>query len=120
MKELVTRIMSCVLVVMIMSHDVDYCAWANEMNTDEIIEASEVEFVKANYSREERDDIMKIAMSKLDEGEEITEEESAVIDWAYQERELTLPEEELVWDTDHENGVGVAYRFRGYRVCVLL
>ncbi len=118
MKELITRIMSCVLVVMIMSHDVDYCAWANEMSTEEIIEVGEVEFVKANYTQKERDDIMKTAMSKLDEGEEITEEESAVIDWAYQELKLTLPEEELVWDTDHENGVGVAASTMSTRAAV--
>lgn len=118
MKELITRIMSCVLVVMIMSHDVDYCVWANEMNTQEIIEAEKVKFVKANYTQKERDDIMKTAMSKLDEGEEITEEESAVIDWAYQELELTLPKEELVWDIDHENGVGVGASMMSTRAAV--
>ena len=64
--------------------------------------------IRKEEKENERIDIIKTAISKLDEGQEITKEESKVIDWAYQELELTLPEEELVWEVDHENGVGVS------------
>lgn len=118
MKNSVIRIISCVLVALIMSQDLDYRVWANEMETEKIVEAGAVQYVKTNYTQKERTDIMKTAMSKLEQGQEITTEESKVINWAYEELELTLPEEVLEWETDHEEGIGVEVSTMSTRAAV--
>lgn len=106
--DIIKRIICCILIIIVMSQDMDYRVWANEKEVGEIIEGEKVEYVKEHYSQKKRTDIIKRAMSKLELGQRITEEESKVIGWAYEELELLLPEEKLEWEIDHEKGIGIS------------
>lgn len=105
MYKILKRILCVSLIAMITFQDVGYSVWAKETQFTKNVDDKKNN--RKNYSKDKRNSIMKEAMKKIKEGNEITDEEAEIIDWAYEELEITLPEEEIVWDIDHEKGIGV-------------
>ncbi len=114
MRKIIKRVLCLLVLVATLCYDAGYSVWAAETNyeqkqyeKDGKDSAGKREHIKDKYTEKEREQIINDAMKKINNGEEITDEEVEVINYQYDELEINLPVEEIEWDVDHEKGIGV-------------
>lgn len=100
-KKIRNGLIGLVITVTMVFCDITYSVEATDATAQETIVDENVEVTSRTSEEKVRDGI-----EKINNGEELLEEEIEAIDNLYKELTIELPQDSVEWEVDHEKGIG--------------